>query len=142
LTFVINVSWGELKLSELAQVHDRVVIPEHPVERANAIPRLANNLAPVIDRVGDSVWVARKCRKFMDGLTFFPEHRLKMEHLGSIYAGWIWCGILRHPDDLTSTVDLKGLPAAAKRRKRGHRAVLPKERETYKVGTETAKIFF
>src|SRR5207302_5822676 len=116
-------------------VGDRVVVPEHRVKRAYAIARLADSLALVIDRAGESVRVAGKCRKFMDDLAFFPQHRLKMEHLGSTYAGCIWCGILRHPDHLASAVDLKGLSVAAKRRTRGQRAVSPKKRETSRAAT-------
>src|ERR1700737_3141616 len=140
LASVVDVNGVVISRSAEATEVDRLAVsPEQGMKNMIAITRYPYGLAPVVDREGDSVRVARKRGEFMD-LALPPDDRL---NLRVRRAGWVCCiGILRRPDHLTSVVDsIPRAVIAAQRGQRGHHAVSPKKGETYKVGTVTAKVF-
>src|SRR5439155_27246176 len=101
------------------------------MKRASAVARLTDSLALIVDRNSESIWVARKCREFVDGLAFLPDHRLIVDYLDRFYAGWVGRSILGYSHHLASVVDLKRLAVTTtKDPKGGHSDVLRQERDT------------
>src|SRR2546427_292299 len=74
------------------------------MKRASTVARLTDSLALIVDRIGESMWSDRKGREFVDDLAFLPDHRLKLDYLGRVYAGWVGRSILGYSNNLASVV--------------------------------------
>src|SRR5579863_5086696 len=102
--------------------------------------RPADNLSVVVDLLGDAIGIAPKRRQFVNH-SFFPDDGLKVENLRS-WAARVWCCILRKSGYFSPVADRHShTVVASESRELNHFPVLPQERQTGEVGTESAKIF-
>src|ERR1700752_5068365 len=105
------------------------------MKKVCAIARIADRLAVVIDRKGESVRVTADSWEFLLNLTLFPNHRLDLEDCWGGWAGWVQRSVFTFPDAQAPVVDPASKPIiTAERGEWGHQAVFPHERETYKTG--------
>src|SRR6516162_1670636 len=111
------------------------------MKSTRAIPGGPDGLTIVIDGEDLPVRVTADSWEFLN-LALFPDDRLNLQNLGGDrgVTGWVRRCVLSLPGHLASAVDPDRNPViTAERGEWDHDTVLPKERETYKVGT--AKIF-
>ena len=108
-----------------------------------AIPGGPDGLAIVIDGEDGPVRVTADSWEFLD-VAVSPDNRLNLQNLGGDrgVTGWVRRCVLNIANHLASAIDPDPKPIiTAERGEWDHVTVLPKVRETYKVGTVAAKIF-
>src|SRR5205823_9599703 len=88
LTSIVDVQRVEQQSSERPQVNRRAIVPEHGMKSTCTIARLADDVALIVNRVGDTVRVTGK-RGERSHLALLPDDRLKLGHLGVAYAGCV-----------------------------------------------------
>jgi hypothetical protein len=102
------------------------VVEEIRVEGCTSA-RPADNLAVVVDQVGDVIWIAPIRRQFVNH-SFFPDDGLKVENLGR-WAAWVRYRVLRKSGHFSPIANRRCRAIVATQcRELNHFPVLPQER--------------